>query len=323
MRARHRQLARSLWWALPLLSGCSLESSFVDQDDLVRDPVVIEESFVQEPLPKVDILWVIDNTPSMADEQAALAGAMGSFTNALSQLGLAWQAGVVTTTVNGPDAGRLQGDPWILTSDVLDLEAALAALTSVGTDEDAEEAGLGAAFLALTEPLRSGDNRAFRRDDAVLHVVVLSDGDDESEDVLGEDPVTMFTTFLREEGERTVPTARLSAVVGDPGAGCAWEGGTAGPGDRYAEVVEASGGVLASICAADLSSVAEAIGEASLSWPDTFPLSAAPAPDSVRVSVDGERLDEGWTLDEEAPAVVFDAPPAAGAEIAVRYEVAS
>ena len=302
-------------------AGCS-DWGFVRQSETVEDPVVVEESFLQAPLPRVDILWVIDDTASMAEEQAALTSAFDSFADALEALGLSWQVGVISTDVSGDDAGRLRGDPWILTPDLDDVATALQDAADVGTDGARPEAGLGAAYLALTDPLRSGDNRAFRRSDASLHVIVVSDADDGSEGVLGDDPTGTFRALLHAERAATGQAAVFSAVVGDTPTGCTWEGGSALPGDTYSDLADETGGVVASICDADLSTVTEAVGEASAVWPDTFPLQAEPDPDTVRVEVDGERMDEGWTLDLDAIAVVFDEPPAPGSEISVRYEVA-
>lgn len=303
------------------LEGCS-EWSFGSRDPVARDPLVVEETFVQAPLPKVDLLWVIDNTSSMADEQVALSETLGVFAETLSGLGLAWQVGVVTTDLTGIDAGRLQGDPWILTPAIEDPAAALLEAADVGLDGSPPESGLGAAWLALTDPLRSGDNRAFRREDAALHVIVLSDSDDDSAAVLGDDPAGAFVEFLAGEATRTGLDARLSAVVGDVPNGCTWDGGAALPGTAYSAVAEATGGVVASVCDGDLSGVVAALGAASASWPDTFVLQATPTEDSVRVSVDGVRQDDGWSLDLEGPSVIFDEPPQASAEIVVRYEVA-
>ena len=71
----------------------------------------------------------------------------------------------------------------------------------VGTSGAPPESGLAAAWLALTEPNISGSNRGFRRPDALLHIVFVSDNDDQSDEVLGEDPVGTFQDFL--SGEAT------------------------------------------------------------------------------------------------------------------------
>lgn len=304
------------------LGGCT-EFRIFGQDDPVEDALVVEERFVQASLPAADVLWVIDDTASMADEHAALSASFERFADALDDIGVAWQMGVVTTDVSDDDAGLLQGDPWILTPDTDDRAAALAQMLDVGTGGASPEAGLGAAVLALTEPLRSAQNRAFRRDDASLHVVIVSDSDDDSQTVLGDDPAGSFEAFLAAEAETTGQPALLSAVVGDVPSGCTWEGGTALPGAIYAEVALATGGVVSTICEADLSAVSAALGDVSVSWPTRFALQSLPVADTVRVTVDDALRDGGWTLELEPPAILFDDAPPPDAEVIVRYEVAA
>ena len=270
----------------------------------------------------MDILWVIDDTSSMRDEQAALQDAFADFATGLEALDLSWQVGFITTDISDANAGTLLGDPWILTPDLDDPVAAITAAATVGTDGEAPEAGLGAAFLALSEPLLSTSNRAFRRDDAALHVIVVSDADDSSDTVLGEDPVDAFTAFLTAEAERSGQDARLSAVVGDVPSGCTWDGGAALPGERYADVALATGGVVASICSRDLSPVTASLADLSVSWPTSFPLQAVPDPDTVLVWIDDVRQADGYSVELSPPALVFATPPEGGAEIRVSYEVA-
>ena len=74
-----------------------------------------------------------------------------------------------------------------------------------------------------------GVNVGFRRPDAALHVVFISDGDDESGDVLGDHPVDAFLGLLAAEESRTGRAARASAVVGDVPDGCTGDDGAALP----------------------------------------------------------------------------------------------
>jgi len=322
MCARHHQKPGPGWLVGMLLTACSSENGFIGKDSEAHDPVEVEETFLQEPRSKVDILWVIDDTSSMRDEQDALQGAFADFATSLEALDLSWQMGFISTDVSDANAGVLLGDPWILTPELDDPVTAIESSAAVGTDGEAPEAGLGAAWLALTEPLLSGSNRAFRRDDAALHVIVVSDADDRSDTVLGDDPVSTFSTFLSEEAARSGQDARLSAVVGDVPSGCTWEGGAALPGERYAEVASLSDGAVASICSRDLSSVTASLADLSVSWPTRFGLQAEPDPATVRVWVDDLRQTEGYSVELSPPTLVFSSAPEGGAEIRVSYEVA-
>ena len=309
-------------WLLAL-TGC--QDFFIRSiDPVVEPPIVVEESFVQVPMPKVDILWVIDDTASMAEEQEALADAFASFSTGLQLAGLAWQVGVVTTDIQTEDAGILLGDPWIVTPTTVDPDAALADIVQVGTAGVAPEGGLGAAWLALSPPRIDDENRGFMRADAGLHVVVLSDDDDDSASVLGEDPTVAFLDFVAAleltKGDQPV---RLSAIVGDTPSGCTGgsRGITAQAGQAYVDVAMATGGIFASICEADFGAIVEDVATTSIAWPRRFSLQAEPQADTLRVEVDEVRMDDGWTLESAPPALLFDDAPEADAIIRVRYEL--
>jgi len=303
---------------LAALAGC-VDYSFGDEDPEVEPDVYATEAFSQAASPKVDVLWIVDNTGSMAEEQAALAEGFGAFIEALDAHALAYQVGVITTDMTA-DAGLLQGNPWIITPELDDPESAFAAAVDVGTESVGDEAGLAALVAALSEPLRSGDNRGFRRPDAVLHAIAVSDADDASAGWL-DDPVAEAEALLAAEAQASGLPAFLSAVVCDDPGGCACEGGGAGvPGLTWIEVAEATGGVVSGICEGDLLPVVAALGELSVTLGDTFYLSATPHGDP-QVWVDGERAEGGWAVLDDPPRLVFAAPPPAGALVEIRYQL--
>ncbi|NOY24792.1 MAG: hypothetical protein GXP62_02875 [Oligoflexia bacterium] len=312
---KSRQTAMTALAVAVPISAC-VDTGVSAQGTQVVDPVTVEETFIQQPMPKVDVLWVVDSTCSMAEEQAALVDAFGAFADALDSLDLCWQAGVVTTDVSGDDAGVLQGSPWIIHADLDDPAQAFAQAAQVGTNPLATEAGLGAAWLALSPPLIDDENRGFRRPDASLHVVVLSDGDDDSSQVLGADPAGSFEDFLASQSAANGLDAQLSAVVGDVPDGCA----SAQPGTTYTAVAQATGGTVASICSTSFDQVAQAVGQASIDWPVSFTLQATPVADSVDAWIDEARIDSAnFSIDVDQPAIVFATPPPADSIIRVRY----
>jgi hypothetical protein len=176
---------------------------------------------------------------------------------------------------------------------------------------------------ALKEPNRSGANRGFRREDAALHVVVLSDADDRSEDWLGADPVATALALLEDERQRTHRTARFSAVVGEAPLGCFSQEGSAEAGTRYLQVVADSGGSHASICSDDFGPLLENLGAVGVEYPVRFLLQAEPDPESVRVSLEGVLQEEGWMLELVPAAIVFDVAPAPEERIDVQYRLES
>ncbi|MGB0640886.1 MAG: hypothetical protein ACPGTU_16215, partial [Myxococcota bacterium] len=166
-------------------------------------------------------------------------------------------------------------------------------------------------------------NRGFRRPDAALHIVVFSDSDDKSDDFLGPDPTERFLEFLDEQANLSGHSASFSAVVGASPHGCIGPGGTALPGTRYIDVVHQSGGTQGNICNADFNSVMTVLANQSVEWKTRFNLQALPDEESLRVQVNEQRIDTGWTLESNPPAILFAAPPEPDAEIRIRYEVSS
>ncbi len=302
-----------------LPQGCGIENLVDDPDVEVRTE--LEERFFQVPLPRVDVLWIMDDTGSMAAEQARLADSFKVFVQGLDALGIDFQLGVVTTDMSGEGGGVLLGNPWVVTALHADPVEAFLANSDVGTAGTGPEAGLAAMVAALKEPNRSGANRGFRREDAALHVVVLSDANDRSGDWLGVDPVSTAQALLEDERQRTQRSARFSAVVGDAPFGCFSEDGSAEAGTRYLQVAADSGGSQASICSDDFGPLLENLGAVGVEYPVRFPLQAEPNPDSVRVSLGGVLQEEGWSLELDPAAVVFDAPPAPEERIDVQYRL--
>ena len=304
---------------LPLtgLTGCVMDYFFDDPDEQVEEALWLVERFVQAPTPKVDILWVIDSTRSMEQERIALKDGIGDFLEQLEAEEIAYQIGVVSTSGDG---GELLGNPWIITPERSDQEEIFGeVIDSYLAEEPEEEAGLAAMVAALSEPNRSGANAGFRRAGAALHVVVVSDGDDHSDPWL-DAPIDDAVSALEAEALSTGQPAWLSALVGPEPQGCTGVGG-ATPGFRYNEVARETGGGVLSICESDLQPLVDELGGLSMVYPVEFPLMEEPAPESVGVTVDGELLEEGWSLQLEVPSILFDEAPAPGATIDVRYRL--
>ncbi len=312
-------------WSLAVtvvaMQNACLDYSIGDEDSSAVEPVVVEETFIQAAAPMLDTLWVIDNTGSMEEEQEALADSFASFVDALDGEDIDYQLGVVTTDIQRAGAGELVGSPWIITPQADDPVADFVQAVEVGTDGTGPEAGFGAAYLALTEPNRSGSNRGFRRDGATLHVVVVSDTDDESDELLGDDTVSTFAGFLEEESLNTGSQVLFSALAGETPNGCSGEGGRAQPAERYETMVEYFGGVFSSICTSDMSAVVSAIGVFSIVYPSEFPLQASAVESTIKVELNDQRQNDGWSYEASPPTIVFDTAPAPDSIVTVRYEV--
>ncbi|MBX7096334.1 MAG: hypothetical protein K1X89_01360 [Myxococcaceae bacterium] len=165
--------------------------------------------FQQLSVRKVDILWVVDSSGSMAPKQARLAANFNGFISQLvnATIPIDFHIGVVTTDTDDPKTrGALRtwslapysgdyiactpqptGGSLCNTAPSVDggTTAAVLAFNQmalVGTQGSAQERGLLAAYLALTNPanVSTASSERFIRNDAALYVVVVSDEDDSS-----------------------------------------------------------------------------------------------------------------------------------------------
>ena len=189
----------SVW----VLGGCH---SPVDAPNST-DPAKCEADQPVLAAQQTDILFVIDNSNSMADNQAEVARELPAFIAALQQgagIQQDFQVGVITTSVylnaviagNGfyieypSQSGHLQPVPTtderILSVADPDLVTKFSQLVHQGTGGSGQETAFEATRLALTselitESVSAGGNKELLRPGARLLVVVVGDEDDCSE----------------------------------------------------------------------------------------------------------------------------------------------
>ncbi len=301
-------------------------------DPAVTDPHQVDE--FHQKVVAADVLWIVDNSGSMANERRGLARAFGHFIRELTERRIDFHLGVTSTTV-GPEglSGRLRevGGVRFITPEHRDPEALFARMVDFPPGRERREQGLEAMRLALGEPLTSGYNRGFLREGTVLTVVVVSDEDDGSFGYPGH--FVRFLIHTRRPGNEGLVT--FNAIVGLTPDGCtpAGEegifGAAAEPAERYLEVVRQTGGVAGSICDEDFGPILSTLGRRTSNLDRTFPLSSPPVEDTLRVWVDGEQVPrEGrdgllWEYRAELRAVVFTdlGVPGSGAVIRMAYVV--
>ncbi len=147
----------------------------------------------------IDILWIVDNSASMAEEQQALGSNFESFIDQLALSGLDFQTAVTSTDTcdavqptqlelvmcPSDDAslqhqGRFMGLPGqtVLNASTPNLTSLFSDYTNIGTNGSVFEHGLTAAKMGIAKSL-SGENETLVRDGAFLSVIVLSDEEDD------------------------------------------------------------------------------------------------------------------------------------------------
>lgn len=264
------------------------------------------ERFEQRDRSRTDVLFVIDDSCSMQDDQQALAENILSFIEQADLQSVSYRIGITTTSATIRD-GRLVGP--VIDSDALSRQEAILRFRNqaqVGIMGSGFEQGLQAAVSAF-EAAQAGQgfNRELLQRDAGTVLVIVSDEDDNSVE-----PVEFFYDALR----RLVPDLVVAVVSGGE-VGCL---PSTFPAPRYVDFVQLTGGISLDICQ-DWGPNLQSLGNFAFGLDRSFALSGAADPAfPVVVRVDGSPV-SGWMLDETGSVVLFDRPPPESSEITVEY----
>ncbi len=250
---------------------------------LISAPVVDE--FQPAAYPATDILWVIDNSCSMADDQTSLASNFNAFLEIADSMQLDYHLGVVTT-----DDGHLQGAIPIMTPSTPDLHAAFAAAVTVGTMGSANEKGFQYAWEAVGSPLADpgGPNDGFLRDEAGLRIIFLSDEAEQSAETV-EDYVDNFRSRKANPND-----VILSCIIEQ------------NYGQRYEQAAAMTGGLVEYLSNPNWANTMSELAWLSVNHSYYYPLSQVPVEGTVEVRINGVPVHEGWSLDTVNHAVAFD-----------------
>ncbi|MFT6630371.1 MAG: hypothetical protein ACJAS4_000307 [Bacteriovoracaceae bacterium] len=283
----------------------------------VEPPVVLEDitdSFNQnENGTKLDILWVIDDSGSMADEQQALGANFEAFIKEFVNKGIDFQMAVTTTDTSRGRAGKVYKDSMErLTSDKLKEDKNqfmedFANLVKVGTRGSGYEKGIQAS-----EVFSDRFSNSWMRKDAYFTIVYMSDEEDQSSKSV---PDHLKQIQKWKDNNGLIKAFSIVDMVKTRKSG-----GISRGYERYNEITTLTGGKVASI-KSDFHSTLLEMGEQIADLTEQFPLSKKPYDSAnIEIYVDGV-LDSAWSYDSSSNSVKFDAYsiPAAGAKIEIRY----
>ena len=240
---------------------------------------------------KVDFLWVIDNSPSMAGEQAVLSAAADDIGNQLAtaRCAIDWRMAVAYTDLHlqpgandvcsgAPGPGRRRLCPFTTDLDVFRNGTPQCAYVKAGTCGDGSERGFNSARVAIDrfaagmgcEPVPGGD--CTLRPDAQLAVIFMTDTGEQTTDA--EAPpaepdnsvlswINYFSDYdvLRPGAQRALVNGLLCPLrptVDNP-VPCSDRLPDPALFDRYSQVIAAMGGTEGSIRNTDMMDLNAAI----------------------------------------------------------------
>lgn len=281
------------------------------------DPIGEQEDTFTQGGAEVDILLVIDDSCSMADEQAALATNFAAFMSSAATSNGNWHIGVITTDVSKRGVlQRATGNPPTLTPTTASVATLFEQKVSVGVSGNGQEQPYASMALAVSEPNKSGANAGFLRQNAALAVVIVTDALEQSPNSVG----SYLATVRAAKGNR--PQLVNVSVVGPfsmPSATCTTEGAV--DDGRFQTAVTGTNGVRTDICTSSWATDLQSISRSVFGARRSFELSGSPRTvGAIVVKVNGSTLpSSAWQFDAANNAVVLDTAPAAGATISIGY----
>lgn len=279
------------------------------------NPVDVTENFIQktEVSSKLDIMWVIDNSGSMADEQEALVRNFSAFIHEFINKNIDFKMAITTTDGTATKKGLMVPNSDVAltsakaASDPTTFFNNFASMITVGTRGSGNEKGLEG-----TEGFLNRYGSTFLRPDAYLAVVIVSDEEDQSAKV-----PSFYTDYLK-SFKATAGLVKMYSIV-DTGLTNSGTGIKTGF-QRYADATNLTAGIVSNI-RDDFAQILATMGDSLISLLDSFALASDPIPGTLKVYID-DVLTTDYTFDAASRSIKFAQGnlPAVGARIRVTYQ---
>jgi hypothetical protein len=264
--------------------------------------------------PQLDILFVIDDSGSMASHQKNLAQNISKFADAIVRTKfLDYHVGVINSTATGyswsskPCCGALVGSPRYVDRATPNGIQVLAANLIVGTSGDAIEKFFDPVYLAFTEPNLSGHNFGFYRQGASLALIFITDTEDQSS-MFTARSIHSFLLTLKGSAEKLFVAA--AHIPDNQIKTCSGETSDIQNKSGLTDLFQLTQATTFSLCDNFGEKLAD-IGAKIASRAQTMYLSQVPVQGTIKITMDGEELPSdgkfGWTYNASNNSIEFGA----------------
>lgn len=255
----------STWIATIVLTGSISDASIsttVTNNPYKGEVTITVDLEIKNTRPMTDILFVIDNSGSMALHQTKLFDIADQFATKLASSNMDYHVGVITT-----DSGALYGQTRIITgSDPASLFALKNNLMP-GTEGSGTEEPFKSLMLAFSTPLLTTQNANFLRDDANLEVIFVTDAEDQS--FISSADLLKHLSGLSTNGKKVV----AHGILAD-GQSCQGEGTEP---IKLRELINLTSGTIHDVCSATFATPLDTIGNSILSSTTIVPITPTPS----------------------------------------------
>lgn len=322
---------------LALITACS--PSVPEKRILPAVKTVAEDKLIQNLETTADILFVIDDSGSMADHQQNLSLNIQKFVKAFSKKNvLDYHIGVINTGMDqGPYyqycCGKLIGSPNYLDKNTPDFERILSDRMLLGVNGPGEEMAFDPVYAALTKPHLINENFGFYRPSANLVLIFITDAEEQSK-ILDPQSFYNFLLGLKQNSEKILAYGVL--IPSNDTTFCPRDDGT--KPSRYESflgMVSNSGKNIINLCSPDFGNKLADLGDdLAQRLTSTFYLNQPPVPSTIRVMFGTQEIlshpenpSLGWFFDPSRNAIVLgdkieysNQPP--GTKIQIYYDTA-
>ncbi|WP_413584539.1 hypothetical protein [Bdellovibrio sp. HCB274] len=316
-----------------LLSACAPDVEFMTATDLssqagggpgtVTGPKyqAFSQSVEVKANADIDILFVVDNSGSMAEEQKNFSTKINGFMNIIKDAN--WHVALTTTDPNvntpAPDkVARAWGDGQFRPFDsdsgslfvlkasqhsLADAQAKLSAAINVGLLGSGDERAINSSYRAIERTANTPANQDFFREKSKLVVIAISDEDECSngkcsnspeksvpanlvkmvQTRFGMDKVFMFNSIARAAADTKCSTAVVTPI--------------------YEAMAKLTGGLMGSVCATDYTSILTSMGVKTVELVRSINLGCLPLDadndgelDFALVDTKGQKVSTGYTI---------------------------
>jgi len=316
--------------------GADLSNCFNPQPGILKD---MSQSINVAAQTDVDILFVVDNSGSMQEEQNGIGQKINGFLDKIKSLN--WQIAITTTDdrAETPVGGGVSrpwsdgnfrpfdsdtGNQFILRStqeSAANAQTKLSNAIQMGISGSGNERGINATYRAVSRSVAPSPHRDFFRPIAKLAVVLISDEDECSKGISDCPAATASRSVpqnLVDHVRATLGATKgfsFNSIIFIPGDSSCTTGANAG--NTYKELSQLTNGVLGSVCASDFSSPLAAIGNQVVQLVNSATLSCAPVdvngdnkPDLQIILAGGAQMTSGFEI--KGVNVTFANPLPAG-----------
>ncbi|MFP5518487.1 MAG: hypothetical protein ACLGGX_01185 [Bdellovibrionia bacterium] len=274
---------------------------------------------------KVDIVWVIDTSMTMAQHQTILAAQIPELVLQLNKLKMDYRMVAVSTDISpsGP-GGKFLGEPKVINAKTKNFEALLRQRIIFGETQSPMERGLESLRMTFDPYYLQTEGKGFLRPDAMLVVNVLSNEDDDSGQT-----AQYWADYFDSVKPRWVDGSR-SWILNFIGvlavnSGCSTFGNYAEPGALFMALADMSNGVKESICTTNLGKAVSNIRARLMEVITEYKLSRFPEVSSIVVRIDNilvpQDIINGWSYNERRNSIYFHGAwvPKADSKIVVDF----